>query len=116
MEVDEVLQALRAEKEGLSTEEVQKRLKEYGPNELKKEKRKSAVRLFLEQFKDILIIILLIATALSMAIGEVYDAIVIIAIVIACAVLGFFEEYRAEKALEALKKMTAPTATVLRNG
>ncbi|RLI20877.1 cation-translocating P-type ATPase, partial [Candidatus Bathyarchaeota archaeon] len=116
MEVDEVLQALRAEKEGLSTEEVQKRLKEYGPNELKKEKRKSAVRLFLEQFTDILIIILLIATALSMAIGEVYDAIVIIAIVIACAVLGFFEEYRAEKALEALKKMTAPTATVLRNG
>ena len=116
MEVDEVLQALRAEKEGLSTEEVQKRLKEYGPNELKKEKRKSPVRLFLEQFTDILIIILLIATALSMAIGEVYDAIVIIAIVIACAVLGFFEEYRAEKALEALKKMTAPTATVLRNG
>lgn len=116
MEVDEVLQALRAEKEGLSTEEVQKRLKEYGPNELKKEKRKSAVRLFLEQFTDILIIILLIATALSMAIGEVYDAIVIIAIVIACAVLGFFEEYRAEKALEALKKMTAPTATVLRDG
>ncbi|MCD6445565.1 cation-translocating P-type ATPase [Candidatus Bathyarchaeota archaeon] len=116
MEVDEVLQALRAEKEGLSTEEVQKRLKEYGPNELKKEKRKSPVRLFLEQFKNILIIILLIATALSMAIGEVYDAIVIIAIVIACAVLGFFEEYRAEKALEALKKMTAPTATVLRNG
>jgi len=83
---------------------------------LKKEKRKSPVRLFLEQFTDILIIILLIATALSMAIGEVYDAIVIIAIVIACAVLGFFEEYRAEKALEALKKMTAPTATVLRNG
>ena len=116
MEVDEVLQALRAEKEGLSTEEVQKRLKEYGPNELKKEKRKSPVRLFLEQFTDILIIILLIATALSMAIGEVYDAIVIIAIVIACAVLGFFEEYRAEKALEALKKMTAPTATVLRDG
>ena len=65
MEVDEVLQALRAEKEGLSTEEVQKRLKEYGPNELKKEKRKSPVRLFLEQFKNILIIILLIATALS---------------------------------------------------
>jgi len=116
MKVDEVLQALKAKMEGLGSEEVQKRLHNFGPNELRKEKRKSPVRLFLEQFADILIIILLIATALSMAIGEVYDAMVIIAIVIACAVLGFFEEYRAEKALEALKKMTAPTATVLRDG
>jgi len=95
---------------------VEKRLQEFGPNELKKEKGKSPVRLFLEQFTDILIIILLVATALSMAIGEVYDAIVIITIVMACAVLGFTQEYKAEKALEALKKMTAPTATVLRNG
>ncbi|MGB9592447.1 MAG: HAD-IC family P-type ATPase, partial [Candidatus Kryptoniota bacterium] len=76
----------------------------------------SPIKLFLEQFADILIIILLIATGISIAVGEVYDAIVIIVIVLACAVLGFVEEYRSEKALEALKRMTAPTAVVLRDG
>ena len=116
MEIDEVTRALNVTTDGLSSEDVEKRLQEFGPNELKKEKGKSPVRLFLEQFTDILIIILLVATALSMAIGEFYDAIVIIAIVMACAVLGFTQEYKAEKALEALKKMTAPTATVLRDG
>ncbi|MDI6905394.1 MAG: cation-translocating P-type ATPase [Candidatus Bathyarchaeia archaeon] len=116
MKVNEVLQALNAKIEGLSQEEAQKRLQEFGPNELKKEKRKSPVKLFFEQFTDILITILLIATVLSFAVGEVYDGIVIIAIVMACAVLGFTQEYKAEKALEALKKMTAPTATVLRDG
>ena len=116
METNEAVRVLDAKMDGLSSEEAQKRLQEFGPNELKKEKGKSPVKLFLEQFTDILIIILLIATALSIAIGEVYDAVVIIAIVIACAVLGFTQEYRAEKALEALKKMTAPTALVLRDG
>jgi len=116
METNEAVRALHAKIDGLSSEEAQKRLQEFGPNELKKEKGKSPVKLFLEQFTDILIIILLIATGLSIVIGEVYDAIVIIAIVIACAVLGFTQEYRAEKALEALKKMTAPTALVLRDG
>jgi len=116
METNEAVRALDAKIDGLSSEEAQKRLQEFGPNELKKEKGKSPVKLFLEQFTDILIIILLIATALSIAIGEVYDAVVIIAIVVACAVLGFTQEYRAEKALEALKKMTAPTALVFRDG
>jgi len=116
MKINEAMRALNARMDGLSSEEVQKRLQEFGPNELKKEKRKSPVKLFLEQFADMLIIILLIATALSFAVGEAYDAIVIIAIVMACAVLGFTQEYKAEKALEALKKMTAPTATVLRDG
>ena len=102
MEIDEVTRALNVTVDGLSSEDVEKRLQEFGPNELKKEKGKSSVRLFLEQFTDILIIILLVATALSMAIGEFYDAIVIIAIVIACAVSGFTQEYKAEKALEAL--------------
>jgi len=116
MEINEAMRELNAKTDGLSSEEVQKRLEEFGPNELKKEKRKSPIKLFLEQFTDILIIILLIATALSFAIGEAYDALVIIAIVMACAVLGFTQEYKAEKALEALRKMTAPTATVLRDG
>jgi Ca2+-transporting ATPase len=116
MKTDEVMRELNAQTDGLSSEEVQKRLQEFGPNELKKEKRKSPLKLFLEQFTDILIIILLIATVLSFAVGEAYDALVIIAIVMACAVLGFTQEYKAEKALEALRKMTAPTATVLRDG
>ncbi|MGB9740193.1 MAG: cation-translocating P-type ATPase [Candidatus Bathyarchaeia archaeon] len=116
MEIEETLKALNAKENGLSQEEVQKRLQEYGPNELKKEKGISPIRLFLEQFADILIIILLIATGLSIYLGEITDAIVIIAIVLACAILGFVEEYRSEKALEALKKMTAPTAMVLRDG
>ena len=89
---------------------------EYGSNELRKEKRSSPIKLFLEQFTDILIIILLIATGLSIAVGELIDALVIIVIVLATAVLGFVEEFRSEKAVEALKKMTAPTATVLRDG
>ncbi|MDH5375300.1 MAG: calcium-translocating P-type ATPase, PMCA-type [Candidatus Bathyarchaeota archaeon] len=116
MTINEAMRELNAKMDGLSSEEVQKRLQEFGPNELKKEKRKSPFKLFLEQFTDILIIILLIATGLSFAVGEAYDAIVIIAIVVACAVLGFTQEYKAEKALEALKKMTAPTALVLRDG
>ncbi len=116
MKTEEVLQALNVNKNGLSQEEAQKRLQQYGPNELKKEKGISPIRLFIEQFKDILIVILLIATGLSLYLGEVTDAIVILAIVMACAVLGFVEEYRSEKALEALKKMTAPTAMVLRDG
>jgi len=116
MDTQETIQTLNTKETGLSQEEAQKRLIEYGPNELKKEKGKSRIKLFIEQFADILIIILIIATLLSIAVGELYDAIIIFAIVIASAVLGFIEEYRSEKALEALKKMTAPTAMVLRDG
>jgi len=116
MESEEALQVLNTNKMGLSQEEAQKRLQKYGPNELKKEKGISPIKLFFEQFTDILIIILLIATGLSIYLGEITDALVIIAIVLACAILGFVEEYRSEKALEALKKMTAPTAMVLRDG
>lgn len=112
----ETLKELNSAETGLSQTEAQRRLAEYGPNELKKEKRASPIKMLLEQFTDILIIILLIATALSLAVGEIVDAIVIIAIVLATAILGFVEEFRSEKAVEALKKMTAPTATILRDG
>lgn len=107
----------------MSSEEAKKRLQQYGLNELKKEKRQSQIIMFLKQFTDILMIILLIAVGLSIAsffikqdIGELYDAGVIIAIVLATATLGFVEEFRSEKAVEALKKMTAPTAMTLRDG
>jgi Ca2+-transporting ATPase len=120
---EETLKVLNTEPTGLSQEEVQKRLAQYGLNELKKEKHKSPIKMFFEQFTDILIVILLIATALSIGsylytreMSELYDAIVIVAIVIATATLGFFEEFRSEKAVEALKKMAAPAATVIRSG
>ena len=116
MEIDETMKQLNARSTGLSQEEVQKRRQQYGTNELQKEKGPSAVKMFIEQFEDLLIVILLIATGLSIYLGEITDAIVIIAIVLACAILGFVEEFRSEKALEALKKMTAPTAMVLRDG
>jgi Ca2+-transporting ATPase len=101
---------------GLTEKEVEKRLIEYGHNELKKEERASTFTLFVNQFKNALIIILLIATALSFMVGEAVDSIFILVIVIFCAVLGFVQEYRAERALDALKKMLSPTITVLRGG
>ena len=114
--IEEAMNELHVAPNGLTSQQAQQRLEEYGPNEIKKEKRKSPLKLLLNQFTDILMIILLIATGLSIAVGEVTDAIIIIAIVIASAVLGFSQEYRSEKAVEALKKMTAPTANVFRDG
>jgi Ca2+-transporting ATPase len=115
MSPEETLKELNSAEHGLSQEEVQKRLAEYGLNELQKEKRASPIRMFLKQFTDILIIILLIATALSIAVEAIVDAIIIIAMVLATAILGFVEEFRSEKAVEALEKLTAPTAIVLRD-
>ena len=95
----------------------------YGPNELKKEKGKSPIKLLLSQFTDVLMVILLLAMFLSLGLGiyensieEIYGAVIIFAIILASAALGFTQEYRSEKAVEALKRMTAPTATVLRDG
>ncbi len=115
-EIEETIKRLNTKETGLGREEAQRRLEQYGTNELQKERGTSAIRLFVGQFADLLIVILLIATGLSIYLGELTDAIVIIAIVFACAILGFAEEYRSEKALDALKEMTAPTATVLRDG
>jgi Ca2+-transporting ATPase len=101
---------------GLSGEEVKRRLDEFGYNELRKEEKASALALFIGQFKNLLIIILLAATVLSLLVGEVLDAVMIAAIVLLSAVLGFVQEYKAEQALEALKKLLSPTITVLRDG
>jgi len=117
LEAGAVLKALGTEAgKGLSQDEAQRRLAAYGPNELRKEKKASPWSLFFGQFKNVLIIILLVAIALSVAIGEVLDAAIIGVIVVFSALLGFFQEYKAEKALEALKKMLSPTSTVLRDG
>lgn len=113
---EETLKELNSSEHGLSQAEAQERLAEYGTNELQKQRGSSPAKIFLKQFKDVLVIILLVATALSIATNQIVDAVVIIAIVIATAALGFVEEFRSEKAVEALKRMTAPTATVLRDG
>ena len=101
---------------GLAEGIVAERLKICGFNELRKEERVSPYTLFLNQFRNILIVILLIATVLSALVGEHLDAALIFVIVIFCAVLGFIQEYRAERALEALKNMLSPAITVLRDG
>jgi Ca2+-transporting ATPase len=117
MEVEAVLHELQADpKQGLSDLAAGTRLEKYGPNELAKEHKVSPVLMFFNQFKNTLIVILLIATVLSALLGEMVDAVIILVIVVFCAVLGFVQEFRAERALEALKKMLAPTITVLRAG
>ena len=118
MEAAEVLRELNTDLDrGLTKDEVTRRLEKYGYNELgKKEKRISPFIIFINQFKNILIAILLIAAVLSAVVGEWTGAVLILVIVIFCAVLGFTQEYRAERALEALKKMLSPTITVLREG
>jgi len=101
---------------GLAAEEAQRRLEIYGYNELAVEEKTSPFTLFINQFKNTLIIILLVATVLSALVGELVDAGIIVVIVLFCAVLGFIQEYRAERALDALKKMLTPSITVLRGG
>jgi len=117
MDPDAALKALETDpQEGLDYEEAEKRIEKYGYNELKQEERISPYTILINQFKNILIIILIFAIALSALVGELVDAGIILVIVIFCAVLGFIQEYRAERAMEALKKMLSPTITVVRGG
>jgi Ca2+-transporting ATPase len=101
---------------GLSKQEAAKRLAEHGPNELAAARAVAPWRLLLQQFRNVLILILLAAVGLSVVLGHATEAIVITAIVLLAAVLGFVQEYRAERAIEALSRMAAPTATVVRDG
>jgi len=116
MKPEEVLSELRVDQKGLNHEEADQRLREFGYNELKEKKRVTALQIFLRQFKDIFVIMLLIATAISFLIGETIDAATIAVIVILNSVVGFVQEYRSEKAMEAMKKLTAPKARVVRDG
>ena len=101
---------------GLTSEEAEARLKKYGQNKLKGKPKKSLISLFFAQLKDMLIYVLLSAAVITVVIGEYVDAIIILLVVILNAVIGVVQEYKAEKAIEALQKMTTPKSLVRRDG
>ncbi|WP_353892176.1 calcium-translocating P-type ATPase, SERCA-type [Proteinivorax hydrogeniformans] len=101
---------------GLKESTAQQRLNKDGKNEIKQQKSVSPIGLFIDQFKDAMVIVLIFATLISGLLGEYYDSITIIIIIVLNAVLGFFQEFKAEKSLQALAKMTSPKATVIRGG
>jgi P-type Ca2+ transporter type 2C len=116
MTADAVLHYVKTSSQGLSVREVQQRLAEHGPNVLTEGTRRGQLRMALGQFRDVMILVLLVAAVISGLIGEATDTIAIIAIVILNAVIGFMQEYRAERAMEALRTMAAPNARVIRDG
>jgi len=117
LEVDEVVKELGVNPEtGLTDAEVERRRAETGWNELVERGGRSPLSILLEQFTGILVVILMVAAAISLVLGEVQDSIVILAIVLLNGVLGFTQEYRAERAIAALKKLAVPTVRVRRNG
>lgn len=113
---EEVLHVLNTTKDGLSESEANRRLKIYGFNRLQEHRRLNALKIFISQFASPLVLLLIIASIISFFLGEDLDAIAILAIVGLNAVLGFFQEFKAEKALQALKKLSSPKTRVLRAG
>jgi P-type Ca2+ transporter type 2C len=114
--VEETLQRLASGARGLTEDEAAKRLQQFGPNELQAQSHVSPWSILLDQFKNVLIVILLLATALSAFLGHGVEAIAITVIVLFAVILGFIQEFRAERAIEALREMAAPAATVIRDG
>ena len=114
--IKEIEQLLNTSKNGLNSTQAEERLKEFGKNELTEKKKKSVWILFLHQFKNVMIVILLIAALVSVSIGDIKDAVVILIIVLLNSIIGFVQEFKAEKAMAALKKMSASNATVRRGG
>jgi len=112
----EVMESLKVTSEGLNNEEVEKRRKEQGFNELNEGKKKNTLQVFGEQFKDLLVLILLGAAVISMFLGNEESALVIFSVVILNAILGTAQHIKAEKSLSSLKALSAPIARVLRNG
>ncbi len=116
MPVHRVLEDLKTSMKGLSEQEAEKRLLVYGLNELKRENKISPLKIFLRQFTDILIMVLIAASAIAYVLGDVLDASLIFSVIVINAAFGFIQEYRAERAIEALRKMTALKVTVIRSG
>ncbi|NLJ83539.1 MAG: calcium-translocating P-type ATPase, SERCA-type [Halanaerobiaceae bacterium] len=105
-----------SEEDGLSSREARKRLTEYGENKIKEGKKRNILTIFIDQFRDFMIVVLLVATGLSFIMGEFTDGLTIFAIVILNGLMGFIQEYRAEKSLDELKKLASPRARVIRDG
>ncbi len=116
LSIEETFELLDTGQQGLSTPDAEAKQLKYGPNELLEGKKKGIAGMLLAQFKDVMILILLGAAIISGIIGDVTDTIVILVIVLLNAIIGFFQEYRAEKAMQALKQMAITQARVLRDG
>jgi Ca2+-transporting ATPase len=116
LSIHESFELTGSSKKGLSVAEAETKLQEYGPNILQETKKKSAWLILLNQFKDFMVLILLVAAVISGVVGDLTDTIIIIIIVILNAIIGFSQEYRAEEAMQLLKKMAALQAKVLRDG
>lgn len=116
MAVPDVLKNLESSERGLETEEVDLRLKEYGQNRISTEKKRTGLIIFLEQFRSFLVILLVFATLLSIILGMLLDALAIGMIVLLNAFLGFYQERKAEKAIDELKKLIVSKTTVIRDG
>jgi Ca2+-transporting ATPase len=114
--ISEIQKLFNTSKQGLHNTVAEERLSQYGKNELTEKKKTAVLIILLNQFKDVMIFILLIAAIISFVVGDIKDAVVILIIVLLNAVIGFVQEYRAEKAMEALRKMAAFNATVRRGG
>lgn len=116
MSPEEVKREINGSDNPLSEEQIAANQEKYGPNELTEGKKKSAVRIFFEQFKDFLVIILIFAAVISGVLGDFESSIVILVVITINAVLGTVQTIKAEQSLDSLKKMSAPEAKVLRNG
>ncbi len=116
LDVTQTFEQVDSQSEGLDEAEAQHRLTRYGPNQLEERKRRNPILAFLEQFTEVMVIVLLIAAVISFIVGETTDAIMILIIVILNSILGFSQEYRAERAMDALKQLAIPTVRVRRSG
>ena len=116
MKKEDVMQRLSTSENGLSQKQAEENLKQYGKNELAEDKKKSPLMIFLEQYKDFLVIILIIAAVISGILGDIESSIVIFGVITINAILGAVQNLKAEQSLNALKEMSAPTAKVIRDG
>ncbi len=116
LKVKDVFGQLQSSEKGISDSDAKTRLQKYGHNEIKEGKKITPFEIFLNQFKSIVVWILIFATAISAVLGEYIDTIVILVIIIFISILGFIQEYKAERAIEALKKLASLKSTVIRDG
>ncbi len=116
LDVDETFDRLKSSRKGLSEEEARQRLSDYGPNKLPEQEKTNILALIIKQFKDFLVLILVIAAVISWISGKMVDVYVIIGVILVNATIGFIQEYRAEKAVKALKSLIKQEALVIRDG